>query len=151
MAKAILTAGCLALLAAGCGGSNQRFTADQAAEYNLIQVGELYRHHQALKNRPPAKLADLNGVRVIGANAYEAVRSGKIVLRYGATLPDTGEEPGQTPSDEVLAYEKQVPVNGGKVLMLNRTVRTMTAEEFNAAPKAGKELPAPPEAKKKVR
>jgi hypothetical protein len=100
-----------------------------------------------LKNKPPEKFADLGSVRAVSGNAYDAVRTGEVVLRYGASLPDTKEEPGGSPSDEVLAYQKQVPEGGGKVLMLNRTVKTMTAEEFKAAKKAGKE-PAAESAKK---
>ena len=61
-----------------------------------------------------------------------------VVLRYGAMLSDTKEEPGQTPSDELLAYESQVPEKGGRVLMLDRTIKTMTPEEFKVAKLAGK-------------
>ena len=39
---------------------------------------------------------------------------------------------------EVLAYEKQVPDSGGNVLMLDRSVKKMTADEFKSAKKAGK-------------
>lgn len=58
--------------------------------------------------------------------------------RGGATLPDTKEEPGQSTAPEILAYGKEVPESGGYVLLLDRTVKKMTAEEFRAAPKAGK-------------
>jgi hypothetical protein len=143
MPKSILTVCCLALLAAGCGPSNRPPTPEEGDEHTLAQVGELYRHYQFTKKKSPQKLDDLDAVRSMGANGFEAVRTGKIILRYGATLPDTGEEPGQSPSDEVLAYQSQVPESGGKVLMLNRTIRTMTAEEFKAAKKAGKEPAAP--------
>ena len=34
---------------------------------------------------------------------------------------------------KVLAYEKDVPQQGGLVLMGNRTVKQMTAQEFQAA------------------
>jgi hypothetical protein len=147
MPKSILTVCCLALLAAGCGGPNRPMTVEEGQEGILAQVGEMYRASQTSKKRPPEKFADFASVRAIAGNGYEAVRSGDVVLRYGATLPDTAEEPGQSASDEVLAYQKQVPESGGKVLMLNRTVKTMTAEEFKAAKKAGKEPPAPSGAK----
>jgi hypothetical protein len=38
----------------------------------------------------------------------------------------------------VLAYETEVPEKGGAVLMQDGTVKTMTADEFKSAPKAGK-------------
>jgi hypothetical protein len=44
---------------------------------------------------------------------------------------------GKGSGDIVLAYEKKVPQEGGKVLMLNRTIKTMTADAFKSAPKAG--------------
>jgi hypothetical protein len=81
---------------------------------------------------------DLSAVTSMAANGYEAVKNGSVVLRYGAALPDTKEEPGDAVSDEVLAYQKQVPESGGKVLMLDRRVKTMSAEEFKSARKAGK-------------
>ncbi|AMV36268.1 hypothetical protein [Planctomyces sp. SH-PL62] len=59
---------------------------------------------------------------------------------YGAPLPDTKEEGGGSPNEEILAYGKDVPTKGGAVLLLNRTVRRMTADEFKAAPQA---KPAP--------
>jgi hypothetical protein len=54
-----------------------------------------------------------------------------------ATLLDTDVEPSSPPSDDVLAYWKTVPEMGGPVLMLDRRIRTMTAEEFKAARLAG--------------
>jgi hypothetical protein len=138
MPKSMIAFFCLALLTAGCGGSNKPLTPDQEDDSTLLQVGEMYRSYLISKNKPPEKFADLGSVRAVSGNGYEAVRKGDIVLRYGATLPDNKEEPGGSPSDEVLAYQKQVPGSGGKVLMLNRTVKAMTADEFKAAKKAGK-------------
>lgn len=65
------------------------------------------------------------------------IKSGEVVVGWGALLPDTKEEPGSSPADEVLAYLKAAPERGGPVLMRNRTIRRMTAEEFKAAPRAG--------------
>ena len=65
-----------------------------------------------------------------------AIKSKSVVVLYGATLPDVGEEPGKVKSDEILAYETKVPDQGGLVLLLDRTVREMTAEEFKNAKKA---------------
>jgi hypothetical protein len=148
MPKSPLVALGLALLAGGCGPSSRPLTQEQGQEAILTQVGELCRLHQLTKGKPPDKAADLASVRSMAASGYAALRSGEVVLRYGAALPSTAEEPGQGPDDQVLAYFAEVPHGGGKVLMLNRTVRTMTAEEFKAAPKAGKEPSVPTKAKK---
>ncbi len=135
MRKWMRYACCLAVLVAGCSDSNAPRTAEQVGHDNLIQVGELYRHYQFTKQKPPQQLSDLNSLRGMGGNGFEAIRSGSIVLRYNATLPDTDEDPGHAESSEVLAYEKQVPETGGYVLLLNRTIKQMTADEFKAAPK----------------
>ena len=80
----------------------------------------------------------------------KSLRSGSIVLLYNATLPDTDEDPGHAESTEVLAYEKQVPETGGYVLLLNRVIRNMTADEFKAAPRpAGSKEGSPESAGKK--
>ena len=70
---------------------------------------------------------------------YGSIRNGQVVVRWEATLPDTEVEPKSPPSDEVLAYLKDVPQQGGAVLMLDRRVRHMTAEEFKSAKLAGTE------------
>jgi hypothetical protein len=138
MRKLILSACCVSLLAAGCNNSGRPMSQDEVGESNLRQVGELCRYYQVAKKKPPQKLADLVSVRSYAGSGYEAVRSGEIVLLYNAMLTDTGDEPGQGTSDDVLAYQKQVPESGGKVLMLNRGIRSMSAEEFKSAKKAGK-------------
>ena len=69
-------------------------------------------------------------------SADDSVRSGSIVVQY-RTPYDTSEEPTSANSDEVLAYPKNVPQNGGQVLMHDRRIKTMTADEFRAASLAG--------------
>jgi hypothetical protein len=141
MSKSILAACCLALLLGGCGGpKNGSMTQEQSDESLLNQVGELCRMYQHARKKPPSKPADLSSVSTMAANGYNALRDGKVILLYDATLPDVKEEPGQGPDDEILAYIATVPTSGGQVLMLNRTVKKMTAEEFKAAKKAGKEV-----------
>ncbi len=66
-----------------------------------------------------------------------AIKKKDVVVQWGATLPDLGEEPGKVTSHEVLAYEKKVPDSGGLVLMLDRTIKEMSREEFKAAKMAG--------------
>jgi hypothetical protein len=149
MAKSIVAVCCLTLLATGCGSpSNGPLTKEQSDEATLTQVGELCRMYQFARKKPPAKLTDLASVSTMAANGYEALKTAKVVLLYEASLPDVKEEPGPGPDDEVLAYVADVPQSGGKVLMLNRTVKTMTADEFKAAKKAGKEVPLPAPGKK---
>jgi hypothetical protein len=64
--------------------------------------------------------------------AVELLKSGQLVVQWGAPLTPEGEA-----TDAVLAYLKTVPERGGLVLLQDgRTIKTMTAEELKAAPKA---------------
>lgn len=144
----ILVLSLLSLLpiAGGCGASSTPTTVvieNQA----LADVGEAYRVTTIANNRPPKKVEELLTAEGVGGNGIGLVRSGEILVRLDATLPSTGEEPGDGSSQDVLAYYKTVPEAGGYVLMLDRTVKKMTAAEFASAPKAGKEPGAPPKKK----
>lgn len=124
----------------GCGGSaNQPVTQEQMETNTLSDVGEMYRLYQQDKGKAPQKLADFAPMEPMSPSGYNALKQGTVVVRYGATMPDTLEGPSKTTSNEVLAYYKEVPEKGGAVMMLDRSIKNMTVEEFNAAPKAGKE------------
>jgi hypothetical protein len=151
MPRTFLAACCLALLSAGCGGgSNPPRTPENVARDNLTQVGELCRNYQFARKKPPLKLSDLSTSRSMAGNGYHALETGDIILLYNAMLPDLDEDPGHADTSEILAYGKDVPTGGGPVLLLNRTIKSMTPEEFKAAPRpAGAHEAAPEAAKKK--
>jgi len=131
----------LAIVTAGCGGGpSGGGTPDPAAREQaaLKEVGELYRIYVFSTKKPPGKLPDLAPLKTAAPNGFGALKAGDIVVRYGAMMTDTNEGPANTPSDEILAYEKKAPESGGQVLMLDRTIKAMTADEFKAARKAGK-------------
>ncbi len=130
---------CLGLAASGCGGSERPGTKEDMLRTSINDVGDIYRTFVVMNKKPPKTLKDLASLEGMSPAGVVAVKSGEVIVRFGANLPDTDPEPGKSSSDEVLAYEKQVPEGGGKVLMLDRTIRTMTADEFKAAPKAGSE------------
>ena len=124
----------------GCGGaSDAPFTPEKLNDVKLREVGDLYRVYQVNKKSPPNTLNDLAAFATVTLTAFEAIRSGEVVVRYGATLPDTEEEPKTTGATEILAYLKDVPARGGPVLLLDRSTRHMTADEFKAAKLAGKD------------
>lgn len=127
---------------AGCNSLSRQgpMGESQMEEMKVREVGELYRQHQLMAKRPPRSLKDLMSLGDAGTRvAVSAIRSGDVVVRWQATLPDTDAEPSSPESDEVLAYWKTVPEKGGPVLMLDRRLRRMTAEEFKAARLAGTE------------
>jgi hypothetical protein len=129
----------------GCGSSNKPATEKDLRLTQLLDVGELLRMYQLEKGQPPKSFTEveaLESLQMTSPMSFERIRSGDIVVCWGATLPDTGEEPGTTSETDVLAYVKEAPEQGGPVLLLNRTVRQMNADEFKAAPKAGTPAPA---------
>ncbi len=129
----------LACLAAGCGGASRPITPENPIEGIVLeQVAEAYRSYCLFQGGPPSQLADLEKLKKANPAGIDALKKGDITLFWGAKLPDTGEEPGSVAAPEILAYQKQVPEQGGYVLQLDRRIRKVTAEEFKAAPKAGK-------------
>jgi hypothetical protein len=130
--------GLLGAAVAGCGGGTAptEGTGGAMESVALNELAEAYRAYSIAKKGPPRKVADLASLEAIGANGVVAARQGEIIVQWGAELPDLGEEPGKVISPDVLAYWKTVPEQGGYVLMLDRTVKNMTAAEFQSAPKA---------------
>lgn len=126
----------LAALAVGCdGASDGPPNPDRGEELRLEQVGEALRNYQLATGKAPKAIKELRASPGDSGGA-DLVLSGSIVVVWGVLLPDTKEEGGASPAEEVLAYGKDVPTQGGPVLLLNRTVRRMTADEFKAAPRA---------------
>src|SRR5262245_58118317 len=120
-------------LLAGC--SSQR-KGEAPAELTVLQdVNDLLRTAEGTTGRPPATFADVERHQVMYPRGYAAVKSGEVVVLWGAALKGESE----VGKDEaVVAYEKGVPTAGGYVLLSAGTVKQMTASEFNAAPKAAK-------------
>ena len=122
----------LALLA----GCSTRPKGEEAPEYALLQeVNDLLHSAAGAAGRPPAKLADLDRYQSMYPQGYAAVKSGDVVVLWGAPVKGEGEA---SKDDPVVAYEKAVPTDGGFVLLSGGKVKKMTAAEFSAAPKAGK-------------
>ncbi len=126
----------LAALAAGCEGSpGGPPSLERGEELRLEQVGETLRNYQLATKKAPRSFKELRANPGDSGGA-ELIANGSIVVNWGVLLPDTKEEGGGSPNEEVLAYGKDVPTQGGPVLLLNRTVRRMTADEFKAASQA---------------
>jgi hypothetical protein len=121
-------------LLAGCSSQSGGQAAPELTE--LQEVNELLHTAGGATGRAPARLADIAPrYQSMYPRAYEAVKSGNVVVLWG--VPLKGE--GQVGKDEaVVAYEKAVPTEGGYVLLSAGTIKKMTAAEFSAAPKAGK-------------
>jgi len=122
-------------LLTGC--SSRPSGAAVPQEATLLQdVNDLLRAASGPSGRMPTKLADLDRVKNNFPRGYEAVKSGNVVVLWGSPAQGEGDI-GKT-SEAVVAYEKQVPTEGGHVLLSAGSVKKMTADEFAKAPKAGK-------------
>jgi len=126
-------------LAIGLGllvGCSSRTQVQEEPAYDLLQdVNNLLHSAAGATGRPPAKLADLERYHKMYPRAYDAIKSGEVVVQWGGSPKGEGEV-GK--DESVLAYEKNVPTEGGYVLLSAGTVKKMSATEFAAAPKAGK-------------
>lgn len=124
----------LALLVAGCSSSGPSGGGTPGKEAELTEVGSMLVLYSGQHRKGPAKAADLAGYEQGAPLGYPAVKSGEVVVVWGATMPGEGDlDKGTT---AVVAYEKKTPKEGGLVLLHNGKVQAMTAAEFAAAPKA---------------
>jgi hypothetical protein len=122
--------GVLGLMLAGCGKEpdNKPMPPDEQA---LKELAAIYRDFARKNKRGPKALKELAQKGQSSPNAMEMMKSGAIVVQWGAPLTPEGQN-----ADAVLAYLKTVPEQGGNVLMQDgKTIKTMSADEFKAAPK----------------
>jgi hypothetical protein len=132
LVRSVALAAALGLLA----GCSSRKAAEAPPEATALQeVDSLLRAAAGASGRPPARLADLAKFQPLFPRGYAAVRSGEVVVLWGAAQKGEGQA---SKDDPVVAYEKGVPAEGGYVLLSGGAVKKMTAAEFSAAPKAGK-------------
>jgi hypothetical protein len=127
----------LGLLAAiaGCSSTDPGAASGQGPDREAVlhEVGGLLRTVAGEGGRPPRKAADLARSEAGFPLGYQAVQAGEVVVVWGARMAGEGDSGA---SRDVIAYEKNVPAEGGWVLLQNGTVKQMTAAEFAAAPKA---------------
>ncbi|MFM7131862.1 MAG: hypothetical protein ACKO0V_21150, partial [bacterium] len=110
----------LALLSSGCGSKQAPPTAETVTLTKLNEVGELYRVYSLTFKKPPKSKAEVTKVENSVPSGLTPINTGDIIVFWGGELTDLGEEPGSATSDKILAYEKEVPEKGGKVLTLDR-------------------------------
>jgi hypothetical protein len=120
---------------AGC--SSQAPPGHHPREFATLQdVNDLLHTAAGATLRVPGKAEDLDRFESRYPRGYAAMKSGDVVVLWGATLKGEGE----VGKDEtVVAYEKAVPTDGGYVLLSAGTVKKMTSAEFNAASKGAKD------------
>lgn len=96
--------------------------------YELQEVGWLYEAGQVDRQKPPTKLKDLEPYQMGYPVGYQALRAGQCVVIWGV---DMLNDP--TPQQTVLAYRQEAATAGGMVLLVDKSIKTMTPEQLKAA------------------
>ena len=115
------------LMLAGC-GDDKAATVSDANKGALEELGRMLKDLADEGRKPPSKLAELEPVEPMIPTAGPPLRNGEIVYLWGAAYAAGGEK--------VVAHEKKTPTEGGLVLLQDGSVKSMSAQEFAAAPKA---------------
>jgi hypothetical protein len=103
----------------------------QAGLVDLEQFGKYYLTDATL-GQSPKRLEDMSDLKRDLPKVYQAIQEGRYVVFWNAnTNPPAGA------SNTILAYVKDAPAKGGLALFLDGRVRNLTAQEFQAAAKAG--------------
>jgi hypothetical protein len=114
----------------GCGGDKTGPTAP-TVDQTAGDVAEMLKEFTAAAKRGPNSAADLTDAPASHPVGHAAVASGEYVVVWKVPVTESG-------GGNVLAYPKNAGSAGGTVVMQDGSVRAMTADEFNAAPKAKK-------------
>jgi hypothetical protein len=109
-----------------------------AEAQGLKSLGEMYRIVSESLKRPPKGIGELRTAEAKVPGGFNSIGEQNVAIYFGAEMPDLTDKPATDAGDTILAYDRMVPRQGGYVLMLDRTVRRMSPEEFKAAKKAGK-------------
>jgi hypothetical protein len=117
----------VAALTSGCGGQASPPPPVTDVVAGLKELGDIYKYRAGEKLPPPARVEDLAEHDAALENALPAIRQGDIVVVWRV-----GYAAGST---DVLAYVKDAPTAGGKVLLRNGTVKELAAAHFKAAKK----------------
>lgn len=117
----------LAVFVPACGKSSPATPPTPDVGAGFSELAEVYKYRASQRLPPPAKVEDLTEHEDALPNAIQPIREGQIVVAWRV-----GYSAG---SNGVLAYQKDAPTNGGKVLLRNGTVKDMSADEFRAAKK----------------
>jgi hypothetical protein len=112
----------------GCGGGeagNQKIA--EPGKIALEDFGQMLKTLAAEGKKAPSKLAELEPVEPMSPVGAPALRNGEIVYLWGSRYLEGGTK--------LVAYEKQVPTNGGFVLLEDGSVKSVTVAEFGSLPK----------------
>jgi hypothetical protein len=127
--EALLIVGICCLLS-GCSSKNAVSPDQSGQERVLDEIYSMYRGYSLAHKKGPATVKDLQQSQAAYYDGFRALQTGQHVVIWGVTLKK------HAAGDAILAYQKDVPQQGGAVLMTDGDVKHLTAEEFNSTPKA---------------
>lgn len=131
----------------GCGPETTSTPGVEASNTEVIalrELGEMYTLQIKQTQKPPETGKPLMQFAAGFSHGSMAIQNKTLGVYWGAPI----EKQGQA----VLAYELKAPEAGGLVLLSDgETVKPMTAEEFQAAPKAPGKLEEPGKTKGKAK
>jgi hypothetical protein len=122
-----------AILLTGCQTKNEMFE-EEPIKANLRQISKAYWAHLGYHQKPPSPedlRGDVQGLHALemGRPADEAMVSPRdkqpLVIVYGANL--------STPTDAILAYEKEGVDGKRYVVTMRQEIKEVTEEEFAKA------------------
>jgi hypothetical protein len=102
-----------------------------SAEEGLKELVNVYRYIEYSKLPPPRKPEDFGDYWDSMPTAFDRIKQGEFIVAWGI-----GRSAAPGAGNQILVYEKKAPSEGGAVLLRDGTVKVLTADEFNAAPKA---------------
>ncbi len=110
--------------------------ADEPDLDDLETIAEAFKDFYDEHNKGPKDQKEFFEYLKEEPTAQEALTTGRVVVHYGVT----DERAPQGLADTVVAYEAKAPTEGGRVVMGDGEIQSVTAQEF-------KELPQPIPAK----
>jgi hypothetical protein len=117
-----------------CGNVQQ--AANRAKKANQLKViGIWYHNYHDANAKGPSGPQDLQQFAAEDPAALQALQAGQFVIIWNVKISDVTKS-GQSVADVVLGYDSVVPSSGGGVLFVDGSVKQLTAQDFQQAPKA---------------
>jgi hypothetical protein len=133
----------------GCGGGDVN-PPNSPELYNntvLFEIGDMINTYHIQHKKPPQGVKDLADFADSFPTGVGAARRGDVVVLWGVVPVESGSSDPE--GQQVLAYLKEAPESGGGVLTRSLQIKSLTADEFKAAPKAAGKVEGASKAAKK--
>jgi hypothetical protein len=120
----------------GCGWGNPNPPNSPELYTNtaLFEIGDMINTYTIQHKKPPQGLRDLSAFAETFSSGTNAAREGEVVVLWGVAPVEPGSAGPE--GQEILAYVKEAPESGGGVLTRDLQIKSLSADAFQAAPKA---------------